>query len=267
MSEHHHHPPHPEDGGSPPPTLGTHGMLIIGERNAFLSHLPMFMFDAKDHPHNFQVIMRVTFEPPAGGGAAADYFADHKQHPEMRLYTFVPDVFEMNKLDPGHRAIDSLTGEVHRGHFERHGQDGGKAIGRATAKISGMVLFRPFERGARKPGELEYLLFGHGGEQFLAHLIVAPPDFDHVVSLREREGQVTPDELAKGILVRIPGRPNSPKDRLKAGERVSGRIPDGQDRGGRDVDLDVNAELYFEEGELGEPSTLEQTREENKAGF
>jgi hypothetical protein len=37
------------------PTFGSHGMLLIGEENVFLSHLPMFMFDAEDHPHNFQV--------------------------------------------------------------------------------------------------------------------------------------------------------------------------------------------------------------------
>jgi hypothetical protein len=247
--------------------MGTHGMLIVGRMSAFLSHLPMFMFDAKSHPHNFQVILQVTFEPPADGGPAADYFGDRRQHPEMRLYTFVPDDFEMDRLDPGHRTIDSLTGEVHRGHFERHAQDRGEAIGRVTAKISSVVLFRPFEQGARKPSELEYLFFGHGEEQFLAHLITASPDFDHIVSAQEREGQLTPGELAKGIRVQVPGRPNSPKDRLKPGERVSGRILDGQDLGARDVHLDVGEEVYLEEGELGDPFNPRQTQEEKKAGF
>jgi hypothetical protein len=49
--------------------------------------------------------------------------SDRRQHPEMRLYTFIPANFEMDHLDPEHRTIDSLTGVVHRGHFERHEQD------------------------------------------------------------------------------------------------------------------------------------------------
>ena len=63
MSENHHHPSHPpEDEGVPSPTMGSHRMLIVGEKSTFLSHLPMFMFDTENHPHNFQVILRVTFE-------------------------------------------------------------------------------------------------------------------------------------------------------------------------------------------------------------
>ena len=127
MSEHDHHPPHPPK--DKPPTMGGHGMLIVGERSTFLCHFPMFMFDPKDHPHNFQVIMQVTFEPPADGGSAVDYRNDRRQHPEMRLYTFIPDDFEMDHLDPEHRMIDSLAGQVHRGHFERHAQDGGHPSG------------------------------------------------------------------------------------------------------------------------------------------
>jgi hypothetical protein len=177
--------------------MGSHGMLIVGQRSAFLSHLPMFMFDAKGHPHNFQVILQVTFEPPADGGPAAGYFDDRRQHPEMRLYTFVPADFEMDRLDPGHRTIDSLTGEVHRGHFERHTQDRGESHREGDSEDQQRGALPAFRAGALKSSELEYLLFGHGGEQFLAHLITAPPDFDHIVSAQEREGQLTPDELAK----------------------------------------------------------------------
>ncbi len=267
MSDHHHPEQPPNDGDTPMATMGSHGMLVLGEKSTFLSHLPMFMFEADNHPHNFQVILEVAFGPPPGGGPAADYAGDRRQHPDMRLYTFIPADFEMDDLDPASRSIDALTGEVHRGHFERHDDDGGEVIGKATAAIINVVHFRAFEEGADRPPELEYLLFGRGEEQFLAHLITAPPDFDQVVSVRAGDGHVTPDELAGGITVRFPGRRNTPKDRLMPGETLSGRLIEAQDADPRDVDLEVGAELYFEEGELGDPFTTRQTREEKEAGF
>ncbi|MCA1692440.1 MAG: hypothetical protein LC733_09655 [Actinobacteria bacterium] len=268
MGEHHHHPSQPPtDDGTPSATMGSHGMLVLGEETTFLSHLPMFMFDAENHPHNFQVILDVTFERPPGGDPPADYVGDRRQHPDMRLYTFIPAEFEMDRLDPAARSIEAITGEVHSGHFERHEDDGGRAIGVATARIGNVVHFRAFEKGANKPPELEYLLFGKSEEQFLAHLITAPPDFDHIVSVGATDGDVTPGELTDGITVRVPGRLNTPKDRLRPGERVSGRVVGGQSADGRDLELEVRGELYFEEGELGDPFTTRQTPEERKAGF
>ncbi len=266
--DHRHHPDQPpKDLETATATMGSHGVLAVGEQSTFLSHLPMFMFEADNHPHNFQVILEVTFGPPRGGGPAADYVSDRRQHPGTGLYTFIPAEFEMDSLNPAARSIDALTGEVHRGHFERHDDDGRQAIGKATAGISNVVHFRAFEEGAKKPPELEYLLFGRGEEQFLAHLITAPPDFDHIVSVRASDGQVTPADLAAGFTVRFPGRRNRPRNRLKPREKMSGRVVDGQAADGRDIELEVGAELYFEEGELGDPFTTRRTREEKKAGF
>ena len=41
------------------PAIGLHGMLIVGEETIYVSHLPMWM-----RPHNFQVILEVTFRGP-----------------------------------------------------------------------------------------------------------------------------------------------------------------------------------------------------------
>jgi hypothetical protein len=65
------------------------------------------------------------------------------------------------------------------------------------------VLFRPFEQGARKPAELEYLLFGDVKEAFLAHLITAPPDFDQMVSVQALDGRLSAEDLARGVTVRM----------------------------------------------------------------
>jgi hypothetical protein len=268
--EHHHGMEH-EHGGSghehpgppPPPTFGSHGMLLIGEDAVFLSHLPMFMFNSAAHPHNFQVILAVTFEERE----KAAYVQDRREHPEMPIYTFVPDDFEMDHLDPKNRMIESLRGTVHRGHFERHHEDGGVAIATAEVSITDVILFRPFKQGERQPDQLEYLLFGRGASLFLAHLITSAPDFDQSAAVHLEDERFNDAQLAQGVRVSVAGRPNRAPDRLKANERVQVQIRETATSGTRDVGLVVDDELYFEEGELGSPFNPEQTPEEERAGF
>ena len=265
MGEHHHHGHH--DPGAkdppPPPTHGSHGMLLIGEERLFLSHLPMFMFQAEHHPHNFQVILEVKPVPSENGESLTTYVEDRKAHPEVRLYTFVPDEFEMADLDPADPNVESLHGQVHRGHFEK----GGKAIGTARAQVSNVVLFRPFKRGEQRSRDLEYLLFGHPDELFLAHLITSPPDFDQILSVSEIKPALDDAELAKGLRVRVPGRENGPPTRLKAQERADAEVADITHSETKALELAIDAELYFEEGELSEPATFSPTEEETAAGF
>jgi hypothetical protein len=258
MGQHHDHGDN-EHG----PTFGSHGMLLIGEERIFLSHLPMFMFNPTKHPHNFQVILAVRHGPSEHGGSFATYVEDHKAHPEAQFYTFVPDDFEMADLDPGDRKIDSLHGDIHRGHFER----GGEKIGTAVAQVSDVLLFHPFRREEQRPRDLEYLLFGGAGELSLAHLIISPPDFDQILSVRAIEPALGDAELAKGLRITVLGRENSAPTRLKAQERVVAEIAQATPSEPKEVELVTDAELYFEEGELAEPATFRPTEEETAAGF
>lgn len=74
----------------------------------------------------------------------------------------MPAPFEMDHLDPDHPQLTGLTGRGHRGHFERHAQDGGAPIGRASATLVDTVLFRPFRQGPGETARAGYLLFGKG---------------------------------------------------------------------------------------------------------
>ena len=265
MEQHHDHGHH-EPGGEdppPPPTHGSHGMLLIGEKHIFLSHLPMFMFEVEAHPHNFQVILEVKPVPSATGEALTTYVEDRRAHPEVRIYTFVPDKFEMADLDPADQKVKSLHGTVHRGHFEKDHEE----IGTATAQVSNVVLFQPFKRGEQRPRDLEYLLFGHPDELFLAHLITRPPDFDQILSVGNIEPTLEDEELAKGRRVRVPGRENSAPTRLKAQERLVAEVPEVTGSDSKELELVIDAELYFEEGELAEPASSAPTEEETAAGF
>ncbi|MDQ3660550.1 MAG: hypothetical protein M3454_05725 [Actinomycetota bacterium] len=252
----HHHPPQEPSG----PPIGVHGMLLVGEAPVYFSHLPMFMA-----PHNFQVILEVTLDAQASrrlGDFRARFGRDG-------LYTAKPEEFSIADLvavDPARPALAEFKADIVKGHFEK----GGDVIaGGAAVRVDDVIHFR--ELGfADKAAELEYILFGTEQQFFLAHRITRPPDFDQILSVNVSGHRFTEDELSRehsGVLITIPGRSNTLLDRIKPGEKVSGR---GHVVGAHqflDLQVEVLAELYFEEGELREKATFSPTEEEEAAGF
>ena len=152
-----------------------HGMLVVGTDVIYLSHLPMF-----HSPHNYQLIFEATLSEEE----LAVYRADVAAHPEA-LYTLAPTVRWV--LPDTIREEANFTGDLYRGHFER----GGAPIARGmTVKVKHIIHFRRFEANG-KGDSTQWLAFGRGREQFLAHRIQAPPDMDQVVqvSAPPAEGQ------------------------------------------------------------------------------
>jgi hypothetical protein len=255
MSHDHSPPPPPNPGGAEPgPTFGGHGQLIVGQETIYLSHLPMFMFDPKEHPHNFQVILEVTFTGQ-GSDPSATYVRDRRDHPEQPVYTFSPEPFEMTDLvstDPTRRR-ESFAGTVFRGHFERPGR---RAIAEGvTASVKRVVYFQEFDPKAEARAQAEYILFGKGDERFLAHVITRPPDFDQVLAVRAVHGHdFSDDELARGARVVFPSRPNTLEGRLQPeatmrGDLVVGEEPNVQRT---HLEVEVGPEFYLESRELAE---------------
>jgi hypothetical protein len=256
----------------------THNMLIVGEKTAYLSHLPMFDGLNEDKtdfitPHRYQVILEAAFA--AGNRNLTDvYTADRKQNPAVKMYTFNPALFVLPDLDPaGSSPLRKFRGNaLIRGHLER----GGKAFigdfrnppagGAFDVNVVNVVHFHKFVPGAAKPTQLQYILFGKGTETFLAHLIAAPPDFDQIISVRVTGQTFTDAERSRGITVTFPGRANTAIGRIKAKQQASGTFSIS---GNNPKPLQVEAlrEFYFEEGELLIPPKFRRTLEEKNSGF
>jgi len=228
--------------------MGTHGMLLVGTETIYLSHLPMFM-----SPHNFQVILEVTLSDDAGR-----LLGDFQAHfGSASLFTFKPEDFAITDLvsrDPG-EPLTSFTGDLYHGHFERGGDDIAKD---AVVHVENVIHFGELTPDLTKPSELVYLLFGKGQELFLAHLISQPPDFDQVLSIQlgTASAQVTDDDLLRGVRATFLGRPNTPHRRIKPGEKLAAQ---GHVTGAHqflDLQLEVLAEIYVEEGELSKSMTM-----------
>ena len=241
----------------------THNMLLVGEKTAYLSHLPMFVGlndDKTDFrtPHRYQVILEAAFSE--GNRNLTDvYIADRKKNPAVKMYTFNPGDFVLPDLDPtGSSPLRRFRGNaLVRGHLERGGTafigdfDNPPDGGAFDVKVVNVVHFHKFVPGAVKPAQLQYILFGKGPETFLAHLITAPPDFDQIMSVRVTGKQFADAELSRGITVTFPGRANTSRARLKEKVRASGTFLIGANP--RPVQVDVLREFYFEAGELSVP--------------
>ncbi|HEV7671387.1 MAG TPA: hypothetical protein VGS22_22950 [Thermoanaerobaculia bacterium] len=239
----------------------THNMLVVGERTVYLSHLPMFQGKGpRIMPHRFQVILEATF------AHQETYAKDRQAHPATTIYMLSPEEFVLPDLAVPGKPLRSLqANEVVRGHLERAGnvsilQDVGVTVTR-------VIHFREFDPKAKKPAQLEYLLFGKGGELFLAHRIVGPPDFDQVLSVKTVEPALTDDELAQGVTVVFPGTKNTASGRLGSKKTAGEATLAGSSAVHRKIQVDVGKELYFEEGELRMPATFDSTSQEKKAGF
>src|SRR4051812_40110713 len=87
----------------------THGMLIFGKSQIYLSPLPMF-----HRPHDYQAIFHVSL--PVDVEAA--FVEDERQHPEQTVYTLVPQAFSLPELAVRPFPFQAT---IYRGHFERGG--------------------------------------------------------------------------------------------------------------------------------------------------
>lgn len=245
-----------ETGSDPSNPLATHNMLVVGEQAVFLSHLPMFQEKGENPmPHRYQVILEAKL------ARQEDYAKDRREHPGTTIYTLNPEDFVLPELVS--KPLSSFkTKTLFRGHLER--DDNVPILQNADVSVQRVIHFREFDPKAKKPRQLEYLLFGKEDELFLAHLIVAPPDFDQILAVKVTGHPFTDAELAQGVTVVFPGTKNTAAKRLKV-QRVAGEATVGSSR--KKIQVDVSRELYFEEGELRVPASFASTPEETKAGF
>lgn len=147
--------------------LGTHGMLLFGKKNNYVSHLPMF-----HSPHDYQLVAEVTITNQGNAQTVAKYEKAKKQ---SDIFTIVPEPMDLAKVVSG--EIRSFPVEIYQGHFER----GGTPIGKATVAIKQTIVAKKIvaELGASQ----NYISFGHDGEYFLAHLIYGKPTYDAIYTI------------------------------------------------------------------------------------
>jgi hypothetical protein len=224
-----------------------HGMLIVGEQTVFLSHLALF-----GPPHHYQVIMEASFAKP-GGDPQADYFNDRKRT-GTKFYTLEPaEAFVLPRLAAA-EPLRSFKATIYRKHFERFDNrrqmDAARIGEDVEVTITRVIHFRKFDLAAPKLAQLEYLLFGKGGELLLAHMLTRPPDFDQVLSVKVLNQKFTDEELSQGVPIVIQGRPNSISGRISGTKPVTGQIKGTGGAPPKMIQLQPGIEFFFETGDF-----------------
>ncbi len=189
-----------------------HGMLMFGHQTIYLSHLPMF-----HSPHDYQVILQVSLASQAGNPQAI--YVNDRLRTHERIYTLVPD--QAFVLPEVVQKKLSFSATLFRGHFERGGIPIFKG---AIVNIEKIIYFHKFNPSDQHLKTLEYLMFGEGTELFLAHVIVACPDFDQVLAIATAH-PVPANVLAAPISFIFPGRSNT--NPLKENEITSAKMGSG----------------------------------------
>lgn len=182
-------------------------MLVFGEN--YFSHIPMF-----HEPHDYQIIMDVDL-----------------QHPDLEegrnfggeLHTFVPDKFSLGDLLNG--KLKTIEGTLVRGNFEKEGSE--PLLENVKAEVKTILHSKHLSEGSEGPAELEYLLYGSKDDAYLIHPIHGNAGFDQLVSVDASSVQATDEELARGVLVRVPGRENVVEARLTSGSVNAVEVGDG----------------------------------------
>ncbi|HYO90617.1 MAG TPA: twin-arginine translocation signal domain-containing protein, partial [Pyrinomonadaceae bacterium] len=116
-------------GRLPADAPATHNMLVVGEKAAYLSHLPMFrkLNQAGTSyltPHRYQVLLEATFSS-GGKDLGSVYTEDRAKNQAVKIYTLSPEEFvlpQLNKSAAAPSPLGSFKGTVFRGHLERGGQ-------------------------------------------------------------------------------------------------------------------------------------------------
>lgn len=145
----------------------THGMLVVGKEKIYFSHLPMF-----HQPHDYQGIYEATL--PAAATAA--YKKSLGEFPEEKVYTIVPEQFDLAAMS---KAQKPFKAQLFRGHFER----GGTPITAQVTVSMKTLHFEKLDAKAKEASQAKAILFGMGKDLFLAHKIGGKPDFDQILSV------------------------------------------------------------------------------------
>lgn len=259
----------PAQAALPP---GQHGMWVFGQEKIYVHHLPMFSIA----PHRAQVLAEV--ELVRGGKSLNDEFR-RLRNPDGRNPEF------KNSLNPREKFVlldrmkegNTFQADIFNGHFERTVMEGKPPVEASlilpdvTVRVKKILHSHEFTPTDRRGNVFDYLLIGTPKEAFLAHDLLAAPDFDQILAV-ESEGELKEEHFSRaGVQMIVRFRKPSQTRRAPGKGRhtvlatgrsgpVEAELFRVTEEGGVRRESRVTAlklklvrEVYFEENELFEP--------------
>ena len=176
-----------------------HGMRIVGDESIYLSHMGLF----KSSCHDYQGIFEVAFT--GQNDPQQKYLNIQKSDPNKNEFTLRPqNDFILPELGSG--KTKSFQADLFEGQYERSQTQPKKIAENVTVTVKRVLHFRKFNPGETLPPNLEYLLFGDSKEQYVAHRLTKPNNFDQILKLKTPI-PLSDTELSKALPIVFPNRP------------------------------------------------------------
>lgn len=198
-----------------------HAMTLVGHKTVFAVHMTQFYMEE----HKYQLIFEVHLPPHI----AAELDKHRRRHPKawFVLSNDEKDLFTIPEIASGRKK--SYRGQIFQGlpefshkaeenpHFYPWSPDRVRPLlTDFTAEVGRIVTYRPFLHHLALQDCASYLLWGKGEEAHMTNLqngrlssgrfetLSFGPDYDHVLSLRDRPLGLDDAQLEAGIAVSVP---------------------------------------------------------------
>lgn len=212
-----------------------HGMVLFGDKNLYVSHLPMF-----HAPHDYQVLLEVEMRQDKLG-EVMKAFAQAKSDGKT-LFTLEPQLMDLTQIISGEKT--SFLANLYQGHFEK---DGVK-LGPVNIFVKKQILSAKLDPNAA--ANPQYILFGKEGEYFAAHVIKGKPSFDSIVSISAPYSLALSHCRTRVCNDTFPVKIPDSKLPVTTYEASTQELKAGDQIGSLGAIADVLGSLYFEQNEL-----------------
>jgi len=167
---HNSHDSHEMSHHSHEDLAGTHGFLMLGTKNLYLCHLPMYTM-AK---HSFQTILEAEIEAPD----MEMYLRVRKEDPSRPIIVANDSEMILEEL----ANSKSFFGNISFANI--NGDPTGKVLGQTNVKVKKILLFNQLNINSPDyPEHLEYYLFGTDSDWHLSHLLSKAPNFEQELDI------------------------------------------------------------------------------------
>lgn len=168
-----------------PEMSANHGFLMLGMKNLYLCHLPMYFMAA----HTYQSILESEIEDSVW----ENYLEIKRENPSKPLIILSDKPMSLEGLVNS----SSFFGQIF--FANGHGDPIGDPLGSTNVIVKKKLLFEElFKDSPEYPENLEYYIFGTDGDWHLSHVLSKAPNFEQEldISISGTDG-IMENEIAK----------------------------------------------------------------------
>ena len=167
---HNSHGSHEMSHGSHEDLRGVHGFLMLGTKNLYLCHLPMYFMP----PHVFQTILEAEIE----ASEMEKYLRLRNENPSRPIIVLKESEMILEEL----ANSKSFLGKISFANV--NGDPVGKPLDETDVKVKKILLFNQLNKESPDyPERLEYYLFGTNSDWHLSHLLTKAPNFEQELDI------------------------------------------------------------------------------------